>query len=69
MVAEGPQFLTPGRLVLIQDPNLAPLVSRMGRITAVHPRPDGVVRVATLHTAFGEVQGPIAKLQAVPPAL
>lgn len=58
--------LTPGRLVLIQDPNRAPLEWRMGRITAVHPGPDGIVRVATLHTAFGEVQRPVAKLCPLP---
>lgn len=60
------QNLQPGRLVLIKEENQPPLVWALGRIQAVHPGPDGLVRVATIKTAKAVVQRPIHKLCPLP---
>jgi len=51
----GQKNLTVNTLVLIQEPT-PPLCWKLGRITEVHPRQDGVVRVATVKTATGCIQ-------------
>lgn len=43
-----------GKLVVIKDENSSPTRWKMGRIVAVHPGEDNVVRVVTLKTATGE---------------
>lgn len=55
-----------GQMVIIRDDQLPPLRWLMGRIVAVHPGKDGVVRVATVRTQTGEIKRAIAKLCALP---
>ncbi|XP_053596241.1 uncharacterized protein LOC128668099 [Microplitis demolitor] len=43
-----------GSLVLIVEENLPPLQWALGRITAVHPGADGIIRVVTVKTSTGE---------------
>ncbi|XP_025205862.1 uncharacterized protein LOC112602140 [Melanaphis sacchari] len=53
-------------LVIVEAPNQPPSVWRMGRITAVHPGPDGTVRVVTIITQDGEMKRPVVKLVKLP---
>ncbi|XP_062713425.1 uncharacterized protein LOC134290324 [Aedes albopictus] len=56
-----------GRLVIIKDDNLPPAQWPLGRITKVHPGPDGVVRVVTLRTGTADsMTRPVAKLAFLP---
>jgi hypothetical protein len=50
--SRGPS-IQPGMLVLIKENNLPPLKWLLGRVTDVHPGPDGVVRLATVYTNLG----------------
>ncbi|XP_065085126.1 uncharacterized protein LOC135707260 [Ochlerotatus camptorhynchus] len=50
-----------GKLVVIKDDNLPPMRWKMGRIVAIHPGEDNVVRVVTLKTATGELKRPVEK--------
>ncbi|XP_035920072.1 uncharacterized protein LOC118517729 [Anopheles stephensi] len=52
-INNAPVKLEINQLVIIQEDNLHPTVWPMGRITALHPGKDGVVRVVTLRTAGG----------------
>lgn len=53
-------------LVILKEANTPPLSWRLGRVTRVHPGRDGVVRVATINTASGEVLRPVVKLCRLP---
>lgn len=53
-------------LVLIKDERLPPLKWKLGRVTHLHPGPDGLVRVVTLKTADGEIQRPVVKVCLLP---
>lgn len=53
-------------LVIVEAPNQPPSVWRMGRITAVHPGPDGTVRVVTINTQEGEMKRPVVKVVKLP---
>lgn len=55
-----------GTLVLIKEETLPPLKWRLGRIITVHPGTDGIVRVATVRTACGNLKRPLTKLAALP---
>ncbi|XP_055623360.1 uncharacterized protein LOC129766789 [Toxorhynchites rutilus septentrionalis] len=56
-----------GKLVLLKDDNLPPLRWSVGRITAVHPGADGLVRVVTIKLASGAVfDQPIVKICLLP---
>lgn len=55
-----------GRLVVIKDDNVPPIRWKMGRIVAVHPGDDNVVRVVTLKTATGELKRPVEKICILP---
>lgn len=55
-----------GDLVLLKDELSPPARWAMGRITSVHPGPDGRVRVVTVRTAASELTRPIAKLCLLP---
>lgn len=59
-------LLKVGSLVVIKEENLPPLKWRLGRVAAIHPGPDGVVRVASLRTANGEVKRAVTKLCVLP---
>ena len=60
------QSLKVGDLVLIQDPDLAPLNWRMGRVTACTPGLDKIVRVADVKTTTGTLRRPVSKLCRLP---
>jgi len=47
--SRGPS-IQPGILVLIKENYLPPLNWLLGRVTDVHPGPDGIVRKATVYT-------------------
>uniref|UniRef100_A0A1B0EXH4 Uncharacterized protein n=2 Tax=Phlebotomus papatasi TaxID=29031 RepID=A0A1B0EXH4_PHLPP len=50
---EKKRNLCVGDLVLLRDNLLKPTYWRMGRVTAVHPGKDDIVRVATVKTSDG----------------
>lgn len=58
--------LNVGALVIVKDERLPPLKWKLARVIAVHPGPDGHVRVATLKTEEREITRPIAKLCLLP---
>ncbi|XP_053597521.1 uncharacterized protein LOC128668468 [Microplitis demolitor] len=55
-----------GMLVMILEDNLPPLAWSIGRITAIHPGEDGIVRVVTLKTKNGEYKRCTKKLCPLP---
>lgn len=55
-----------GTMVLIKENNLPPLKWLLGRVTNVHPGPDGVVRVATVHTNLGSKKHAVRLLCPLP---
>jgi hypothetical protein len=54
------------QIVYITGNTTSPLNWPLGRITALHPGPDGKTRVATLRTRKGELQRPINRLVPLP---
>jgi len=54
--------VTAGKLVLLRNPLLPPCKWELGRITRLHPGPDGLPRVVTVKTAISEYVRPIGKL-------
>uniref|UniRef100_A0A2S2PTX9 Integrase catalytic domain-containing protein n=1 Tax=Schizaphis graminum TaxID=13262 RepID=A0A2S2PTX9_SCHGA len=63
--SRGPS-IQPGMLVLIKENNLPPLKWLLGRVTDVHPGPDGVVRVATVYTNLGSKRRAVRLLCPLP---
>lgn len=55
-----------GTLVTIQDDNTPPMHWKLGRIIAVHPGEDGIVRVATVQTTQGVYKRTVKKLAPLP---
>lgn len=55
-----------GQLVLIKEDTIATTQWPLGRVTEVHPGPDGVVRVVTLKTKNGTKKRPVVKLSPLP---
>lgn len=55
-----------GTLVLIAEDNLPPLQWLIGRISAIHPGKDGIVRAATVKTNSGEYKRCTKKLCPLP---
>ncbi|XP_049878925.1 uncharacterized protein LOC126375884 [Pectinophora gossypiella] len=53
-------------LVVVKDDQLPPLKWRLGRIVAVHPGPDGIVRVADIRTTTGIIRRAFSKLCPLP---
>lgn len=53
-------------VVIIKDKNIPPNNWHLGLVIAVHPGPDGLVRVVTLRTKSQEIQRPIVKLCPLP---
>jgi len=53
-------------LVIVDAPNQPPAMWRMGRVTAVHSGPDGIVRVVTINTQDGEMKRPVVKVVKLP---
>lgn len=58
--------LTIGDVVLIKDRTLPCNQWALGRITSLHPGDDGVVRVATMKTATGELKRYVKTLCPLP---
>lgn len=58
--------IQPGVLVLIKNDLTPPMQWHMGRVLAVHPGSDGVVRVATVRTSTGSLKRPVVKLCPLP---
>lgn len=52
--------------MLIKNDHLPPFKWRLGRISAVHPCSDGVVRVASVKTADGELKRAVVNLAPLP---
>lgn len=55
-----------GALVLIVDQNAPPLHWQLGRITAIHPGPDGVTRVVSLRTSKGDYKRAVSEICLLP---
>nr|CAH7738741.1 unnamed protein product [Callosobruchus chinensis] len=55
-----------GSLVIIREDHLPPLQWKIGRVTKLHPGPDGIVRVATIRTSQGEVKRSFARFCVLP---
>ncbi|XP_011858946.1 PREDICTED: uncharacterized protein LOC105556463, partial [Vollenhovia emeryi] len=53
-------------VVLIKEDHTPPLQWALGRVTALHPGQDGVVRVVTVKTQSGEFKRPVKKLCPLP---
>jgi len=58
--------LSINQLVLIRQPNLAPLQWALEQIQEVHPGPDGIARTATVKTAKSSYMRPMFKLSILP---
>lgn len=55
-----------GTLVNVKEDNLAPMHWRLGRVVAIHPGADKVVRVATVKTNRGIYKRSVKKLCPLP---
>ena len=55
-----------GDLVLVKQENTPPGKWPLGRITALHPDDDGLIRVVTLRTGTGALVRPLVKLVILP---
>ncbi|CAI6370980.1 unnamed protein product [Macrosiphum euphorbiae] len=58
--------LKDGDMVVIKDNQSPPTAWRLGRVLSVMPGADGVVRVARVLTAQGELTRPVVKLVLLP---
>lgn len=58
--------LSAGDMVIIIEDNTPPRLWKLGRIVAVHPGADGIIRVATVRTAHGEYKRPATRLCPLP---
>ena len=53
-------------MVLIKEDNLPPSKWLLGRIVAIHPGQDSIVRVVTVRTKNGRIQRPVSKICSLP---
>ncbi|XP_018395608.1 PREDICTED: uncharacterized protein LOC108774094 [Cyphomyrmex costatus] len=63
---EGDEAVQVGDLVLLIEDNLPPMQWKLGRIEALHPGEDGVIRVATIRTSTGSFKRAVKKICALP---
>ncbi|XP_055522448.1 uncharacterized protein LOC129716636 [Wyeomyia smithii] len=56
----------PSMVVLLHDKARPPLMSKLGRVTAVHPGPDGLVRAVDILSEGSVYRRPITKLSILP---
>ncbi|XP_055542932.1 uncharacterized protein LOC129728511 [Wyeomyia smithii] len=56
----------PGMVVLLHDKTRTPLIWKLGRVTAVHPGPDGLVRAVDILSEGSVYRRPITKLSILP---
>lgn len=59
-------LLQPGVMVLVKEDNLPPLKWQLGRVEAIHPGKDGIVRTATVRTSTSTLKRPAVKLCILP---
>ncbi|KAG5891966.1 hypothetical protein JTB14_003052 [Gonioctena quinquepunctata] len=64
--AKIPESVRTNSLVLLREENLPPMQWRLGRIVAVHPGRDNVVRVVSVLTKNGVVKRSVTKVSALP---
>lgn len=64
--SSGNSTLDIGDLVVVNSPSLPLMSWKLGRVTAVHPGPDQIVRVVTVKTADGLLKRPVVKLVKLP---
>lgn len=62
----SPQNMKINTLLLLKEDCVPPLQWTLGRVIAVHPGKDGIVRVAIVKTSTGEFKRSIAKLCPLP---
>lgn len=55
-------------LVVVKEDNLPPLKWKLGRIVAIHPGSDGIVRVADIRTSGGVIRRAFSKICPLPGA-
>jgi hypothetical protein len=58
--------IRPGKMVVIKEENVPPLLWRLGRIHDLHPGGDGAVRVVTIKTARGIIKRAVHKVCPLP---
>ncbi|XP_076283502.1 uncharacterized protein LOC143210496 [Lasioglossum baleicum] len=63
---QGAPGIAVGALVIIREDNAPPLQWPLGRITAVHPGQDGVIRVVTVKTIHGEYKRCVKRVAPLP---
>lgn len=59
-------LLQPGAMVLLKEDNLPPLRWKLGRVTELHPGPDGVVRVISVQCTNGLFKRAVTKVCVLP---
>ncbi|XP_049277052.1 uncharacterized protein LOC125760709 [Anopheles funestus] len=63
----NPCTIVPGRLVVLQEDNVAVCKWPLGRITEIHPGKDGVTRVVTVKCSNGkEIRRPVHRIAPLP---
>jgi hypothetical protein len=60
------QHLSAGTIVLVQEDNLPPLQWRLGRIEALHPSKDKLVRVVSAKTKVDSFKSAVQKISVLP---
>jgi hypothetical protein len=60
------QHLSVGTIVLVQEDNLPPLQWRLGKIEALHPGKDNLVRVVSVKTKAGTFKRAVQKICVLP---
>lgn len=64
--SSSPVDIRVGDMVLLQEDNRTSIAWPLGRITAVHPGADNVVRVVTVKTTSGSYKRPISRVFPLP---
>ncbi|XP_076176659.1 uncharacterized protein LOC143151443 [Ptiloglossa arizonensis] len=60
------QNIRVGSLVIVREDHTPPLTWPLGRIVAIHPGKDGVTRVVTVKTAYGEYKRCVKRIAPLP---
>lgn len=58
--------LTVGSMVIVKEDNIPPMQWPLGRIIAVHPGKDGIIRVVTVKTSVGEYTRCVKRIAPLP---
>ncbi|XP_076660267.1 uncharacterized protein LOC143363587 [Halictus rubicundus] len=62
----GTFHLPIGSMVILQEDNTPPMKWPLGRVTAIHPGEDGIIRVVTVKTSRGEYKRSVKRLSPLP---